>query len=404
MRSTRSWLLIGAVVVFATGAMAASAGEQRAQAGQGFKVVGKWGKDGSGNGQFVNAQGIVVDKSGNVYVADTDNHRIQMFTKTGGFVRKWGTRGTGNGQFDSAADVEIAPNGTVWVADQQNQRLQAFSPAGSFETSIAQPVDELPRAVGVAADGSVLAAANGGERSGFRRWVEKPTGWEAVGGLMGAGEYRADEVEGSPDGTIYLVTSASQVPYNPRIRRYTPDGKALGSFKRGDTTPGIGVDLDCNVWSPDIANRRIVKYSPSGKVLASASVPDLIAADIAVGPTGDLYVIHQSQGIVHFAENKAKPAAAAVPASITVVSKKAKVKFALPGVACPAQVDATATINGKGVSGKANVKVAAGKTTVIAIPVSGPAGKTVPATFTIVLKTNGRPTTQVRKVKVSFSK
>ena len=50
------------------------------------------------------------------------------------------------------------------------------------------------------------------------------------------------------------------------------------------------------------------------------------------------------------------------------------------------------------------MKVAAGKTTVIAIPVSGPAGKTVPATFTIVLKTNGRPTTQVRKVKVSFSK
>jgi hypothetical protein len=50
------------------------------------------------------------------------------------------------------------------------------------------------------------------------------------------------------------------------------------------------------------------------------------------------------------------------------------------------------------------VKVAAGKTTVIAIPVHGPAGKTVAATFTIVLETNGRPTTEKRGVRVSFSK
>jgi sugar lactone lactonase YvrE len=404
MRITWSCVIIGAAVALATGAVGASASGERAEAGQGYKVVGKWGKDGTANGQFRNPSGIDTDRAGNVYVADSDNHRVQVFSAKGAFLRKWGSVGGGNGQFLIAEDVEIAPNGTVWVADQQNSRLQGFSSTGSFEASIGQPPDELPRAVGVAADGSVLAAANGGERSGFRRWVEKPTGWEAVGGLMGAGEYRVDEVEGSPDGTIYLVTSASQVPYNPRVRHYTPDGKALGSFKRGDTTPGIGVDLDCNIWSPDIANRRIVKYSPSGKVLATASVPDLIAADIAVGPTGDLYVIHQSHGIVHFAENHAKPATANVPGRIAVSHGKATIRYGATGFACPAQVAAVVTLSGKGVSGHAAVKVAAGKFTPIAMAVKGPAGKTVPATFTIVLKTNGRATTEKKAVQVSFSK
>ena len=389
--------MIAALVGIAVCALSASAAP-----GQGFKVVGKWGKDGFANGQFRNPKGIATDKAGNVYVADTDNNRVQVFSKTGGFLRKWGSNGDGNDQFLGAEDVNIAPDGTVWVADQGNQRLQAFSASGSFDTSISTPQDELPRGGGVAADGSVLAAANGDVRSGFRRWVRKPTGWEAVGGLMGAGEYRADEVEGSPDGTIYLVTNRNDPPYDARIRRYSEDGRALGSLKRGDGTvnAGIGIDLDCNIWSPDIPNRRIVKYSPSGKVLATASVPDLIASDIAVGPTGDLFVIAQNAGIVRFAEDKKKPAAAVVPGTIAVVKGKANVKFALPGVACPAQVPAVVTLKGKGVSGKASVKVAAGKTTMITMPVKAPKGTTTAATFTIVLKTNGRPTTQTKSVRV----
>jgi sugar lactone lactonase YvrE len=398
VNARRCTIVIAALVGMAVCALSAAAAP-----GQGFKAVGKWGKDGTANSQFVNARGIAVDDAGSVYVADTDNKRVQAFTAKGAFLRKWGSEGDGNGQFMNAEDVDIAPDGTAWVADQGNERLQAFSATGSFETSISLPLGELPRAGGVAADGSVLAAANGDARSGFRRWVEKPTGWEAVGGLMGAGDYRADEVEGSPDGTIYLVTNNSGPPYDARIRRYSDDGKALGSFKRGDGTvnAGIGIDLDCNVWSPDIPNRRIVKYSPSGKLLATASVPDLIANDIAVGPTGDLYVMRQGpQSVVRFAEDKRKPATAGVPGTIAVVNGKAKVKFALPGVSCPAQLAGVATIKGKGVSGKAALKVAAGKTTVITMPVKAPKGTTTTATFSIVLKTNGRPTTQTKSVRV----
>ena len=46
--------------------------------------VTKWGSFGSGNGQFNDPNGVAVDGSGNVYVADSNNNRIQKFSCSGG--------------------------------------------------------------------------------------------------------------------------------------------------------------------------------------------------------------------------------------------------------------------------------------------------------------------------------
>ena len=48
-----------------------------------YKQVGKWGKSGAANGQFRGPFGIATDKSGDVYVADTDNNRVQVFSASG---------------------------------------------------------------------------------------------------------------------------------------------------------------------------------------------------------------------------------------------------------------------------------------------------------------------------------
>ena len=56
-----------------------------------------WGTKGSGQGQFSNPQGITV-AHGEVFVADAGNHRIQVFSLTGGFQRTMGTQGRGQGQ------------------------------------------------------------------------------------------------------------------------------------------------------------------------------------------------------------------------------------------------------------------------------------------------------------------
>lgn len=45
-----------------------------------------WGSSGSGDGQFVRPNAVALDSSGNVYVIDEDNDRIQKFTSTGTFI------------------------------------------------------------------------------------------------------------------------------------------------------------------------------------------------------------------------------------------------------------------------------------------------------------------------------
>jgi len=88
---------------------------------------------------------------------------------------------------------------------------------------------------------------------------------------------------------------------------------------------------------------------------------------------------------------------------VTVAKKGARsvarIKYTAARIACPAQLTATASLSG-GASGKASVKVAAGKTTVIEIPLAkAPAGG-ASATFKIVLETNGRPTTPTASVRL----
>jgi tripartite motif-containing protein 71 len=92
----------------------------------------KWGTEGSGNGQFSHPRGIDVDSSGNVYVADVSNHRIQEFTNTGKFITKWGSQGSGNGQFQAPSDVAIDGSDNVFVSDTSNQRIQKFTVTGKF--------------------------------------------------------------------------------------------------------------------------------------------------------------------------------------------------------------------------------------------------------------------------------
>jgi hypothetical protein len=90
--------------------------------------VRKWGTLGSEDGEFWFPKGVAVASDGSVYVADTENMRIQKFTPEGVFVSKWGARGSGDGKFQDPVGVAAASDGSVYVADRSNHRIQKFSP------------------------------------------------------------------------------------------------------------------------------------------------------------------------------------------------------------------------------------------------------------------------------------
>jgi streptogramin lyase len=389
MRSNRAARTATAVLVIAlatTLAVTASAAESRSAAGPTYKKIGGWGKTGAANGQFgANAYGITTDKSGKVYVADSDNERLQVFTASGGFVRKIQRK------LDSfVRDVAIAPDGSLWLTDLNAGIAQQYSASGGELESISTPKQAL--GIGVDAKGSVFIATAGDNIAQVGRYDESGGTWQA--GPTWGGFKTPHDVEVSPDGSVYVSDNGSLT-----VKRFDANGKLLKSIKAGASSPvGIGVDLDCNVWITNISQRRIDRYSPSGKLLGSATSGDLIAQDVAFGPKGDLYAYDGgAHAMVRMAEDRSKPGAAAVAGAVAVAGGVAKVKYTLSGVACPTQVSATASLSG-GVTGKASVSVAAGRTTVLSIPVKGSGSS---AQFKIVLKTNGRPTTQVASVRVS---
>ena len=90
--------------------------------------ITKWGSEGSEDGQFAYPTGVAVDSSGNVYVADSGNYRIQKFDSNGMFITKWGSYGSEDGQFDYPTSVAVDSSGNVYVADSASHRIQKFAP------------------------------------------------------------------------------------------------------------------------------------------------------------------------------------------------------------------------------------------------------------------------------------
>ena len=90
------------------------------------------GQEGVDEGEFSSPTGITLDKEGNLYVADTDNHSIQKFDKTGKFVARWGGEPSSqDGNFYYPRGLAVGANDAVYVADSGNNRVQKFDLDGN---------------------------------------------------------------------------------------------------------------------------------------------------------------------------------------------------------------------------------------------------------------------------------
>ena len=78
----------------------------------------QWGSSGSGTASLNLPQGIAVDSSNNVYVADTVNYRVEKFDRSGNYLTQWGSSGTSNGQFDNPSGIAVDSSNNVYVVEK----------------------------------------------------------------------------------------------------------------------------------------------------------------------------------------------------------------------------------------------------------------------------------------------
>jgi len=276
--------------------------------------LAKWGASGSGNSEFSWPLGIAVDVSGNVYVADTGNNRIQKFDSNGTFLTKWGTPGTGDDQFNSPRGVAVDAIGNVYVADTGNNRIQKFDKystllhmwgwgvaggvgfeicTSSCNVGIAGAGNgqfESPYSVAVDVAGNVYVA----DYSNYRVQKFDSSGtFLSKWGTLGSGDGQFKSVFGVAVDAMGNVYVADQ--NNHRVQEFDSNGTLLRMWGWGvddgtisfqvctsgcqqgfagagdgqfDTLTGVAVDDSGHIYVVDFGNDRAQKFSSSGTFLS----------------------------------------------------------------------------------------------------------------------------------------
>lgn len=111
-------------------------------------------RNGALQGQVKNPRGLGVDSGGQLYVSDTGNGRLQIFSAEGKYLNQFGESGSKEGKFSDPSGVTVNLKGVIYVADTGNKRVQAFNADGIFLFSIGPVVGDvsLRKPVGVRTD------------------------------------------------------------------------------------------------------------------------------------------------------------------------------------------------------------------------------------------------------------
>jgi hypothetical protein len=217
------------------------------------------GKSGTGEGAFSQPRGVAVDSDGNIYVADTYNHRIQKFNSEGKFELMWGGAGYFiDGKFYFTGDVAVDSSGDVYVTDIFfNNRIQKFDSDGNFITKWGSAGTgdgqfNAPWGICVDSDDNIYVADTNNHR------IQK---FDSDGGFLGWWGY-----------DNYYST-----------KWHPPGSETEGEVGYGDgqlNSPyGVAVDLEGNIYVADTMSDRIQKigllpplgvtYPNGGEVLSA---------------------------------------------------------------------------------------------------------------------------------------
>ena len=250
------------------------------------------GTSGTGGGQLENPEAIAVAPSGNVWVADSSNRRLQEFSSSGAFIEAigWGVSdgkeefetctsscragiaGGGTGQFKDAEGIAInQSSGNIYVVDSAEYRVQEFSPTGTFIRVFGGFGNEngelyYPHGVGIDGAGDVWVADSGNCR------VEEFTATGAFLKTFGecgktAGKFENPVDVAIAESNVYVTDTG-----NSRVQESKPSGEWIREFGSSGTEPGkftepwgIATDpLNGNLYITSYGDGRVEAFTPQG--------------------------------------------------------------------------------------------------------------------------------------------
>jgi sugar lactone lactonase YvrE len=239
------------------------------------QLLATLGSEGSGDGQFnfvlgdpnhnLPGAGLAVDAQCNLYVTDMGNTRIQKFDSNGNFLLKWGSSGREEGQFVRPFDLTVDAQGNVYVIDDRITGvgpIQKFDSSGNFLARFGEGLIADPGLITVDGQGNLYVpdVAYGTILKLDHNGILLAT-WGSNGSSKGQfQEPLGVEVDG--EGNIYVVDS-----FNHRIQKLDRNGNFLfewgirGSEDGQFIEPyGIRVDSQGNIYVSDRVNNRIQKF------------------------------------------------------------------------------------------------------------------------------------------------
>jgi ABC-type Fe3+ transport system permease subunit/DNA-binding beta-propeller fold protein YncE len=143
------------------------------------------GSGGEGPGQFRRAEGVGVDSNDNLFVADSCNHRVEVFSRDGKFIREHGKAGAGPGEMSYPYDVRVDRAGYEFVCEFGNSRVQIFDRDGKLVEALGGIGGEPgrmnnPWAICIDSKGNLYVADSGNHR--VQKFVRKKAFADATKG------------------------------------------------------------------------------------------------------------------------------------------------------------------------------------------------------------------------------
>ncbi|KAG1667945.1 RING finger protein nhl-1 [Nymphon striatum] len=240
------------------------------------RMLMKIGSRGSDKGYFTWPRGVAVGPDNTVVVADSSNHRVQIFDSNGRFMKEFGKYGSAEGEFDCLAGVAVNRIGQFIISDRYNHRVQVFDPSGRFLRSFGcegRADGRFSYPWGIATDslGFIYVC----DKENHRVQVFQADG--TFVGKFGTIGNRPGQLEHphyiAVSSTNRVIVSDSN---NHRLQIFDVNGRCLTSFGGEGSEEGqfkfprgVAVDDQGYIFVGDSGNNRIQIFHPDGTFLKS---------------------------------------------------------------------------------------------------------------------------------------